>query len=95
MLNLKDTGLEEFSFGDDPDDVFYLLINRKVSPDGINLEKLRLADPRNFDHTLENLGCIIMINGDEMQELIRRGEVDKENMHESLYELAGREGLIP
>ncbi|MFN1835519.1 hypothetical protein AB2B38_009680 [Balneola sp. MJW-20] len=94
MLKLKDTGLEEFSFGDDPDDMFYLLINRKVSPDGIDLDKLRLADPRNFDHTLENMGCILMLNGDEMDELVRRGELDKKNLHESLFELAAREGLI-
>lgn len=94
MLKLKDTGLEEFSFGDDADDIFYLLINRKVSPDGLDLDKLRLADPRNFDQTLENMGCMLMLNGEELQELINRGEVDKKDMHRSLYELAVREGII-
>jgi len=40
MLNLKDTGLEEFSFGEEADDQFYVLVNKKISPDGIDVEKL-------------------------------------------------------
>ena len=94
MLKINDTGLEEFSFGDGAEDVFYLLINKKVSPEGIDMDRLRLSDPRNFDSLLNEMGCIIMINGLELHELKRRGEVDTENLHHSLFELARKEGLI-
>lgn len=94
MLKLKETGIEEITFGDSRDDVFYLLINRKISPDGINVERLRLSDPRNFDAVLNDMGCIFMLSGVELDELISRGEVDSDRLHESLFELAAEEGLI-
>lgn len=95
MLSIKQTGLEEISFGDQPDDNFLVLVNKLVSPDGINFDKLRLADPRHFDTALENAGCIFMLNNTEMEELVRRKEIDKSNLHASLYELAKKEGLLP
>lgn len=94
MLSFEQTGVEELHFGDQPEDIFTILVNRKVSPNGIDLEKLKLADPRNFDATLERLGCLIMLNGEEMEELYRRNDLVKENLHESLYNLAKEEGLL-
>ncbi len=94
MLKLKDTGLEEFSFGENPDDLFYILVNKKISPEGIDVEKLSKADPRKFDSILNEMGCILMLNGLEVTELCMRGELDNENLHESLFELAEDEGLI-
>lgn len=94
MLTLKDTGLEEFSFGDAPDDKFYVLVNKKISPDGIDVEKLSKADPRKFDAILREMGCILMLNGIEVTELCMRGELDNENLHESMFELAKEEGLF-
>ncbi|MEX0608194.1 MAG: hypothetical protein WD016_04705 [Balneolaceae bacterium] len=94
MLKLQETGLEEFSFGDEAADTFFILVNKKISPKGINVEKLRLADPRNFDAVLNEMGCIIMLNGIEVEELVRRGELQKENLHKSMYELAINEGLL-
>lgn len=63
MLSFDDTGIEELHFGDTAEDIFTILVNKKVSPNGIDLNKLRLADPRNFDYTLSKLGCIVMLNG--------------------------------
>ena len=94
MLTLKQTGLEELSFGDQADDLFYVLVNKVISPDGLDLERLRLADPRNFDRVLSEAGCIIMLNQVEIDELARRGELDKDHLHSSLYELAKSEGLL-
>ncbi|MTI89577.1 MAG: hypothetical protein FH748_16605 [Balneolaceae bacterium] len=94
MLKLKHTGLEEFSFGDEREDLYYVLINRKVSPNGLDLEKIRLADPRAFDRTLEQMGCLIMLNGEEVDELARRGDLNKNQLHKSLYELAKEEGFL-
>lgn len=94
MLKLKDTGLEEFSFGDKPDDLFYILVNKKISPDGIDVERLSKADPRKFDSVLSDMGCVLMLNGIEVTELCMRGELDNENLHESMYELAKDEGII-
>jgi hypothetical protein len=94
MPDLKDTGLEEFSFGDDPDDLFYILVNKKVSPNGIDVDKLSKADPRKFDSVLSEMGCVLMLNGLEVTELCMRGDLDNENLHESMFELAKKEGII-
>ena len=94
MLSLDQTGLEEYSFGDEPNDNFYILINRELNPDGINLTKLAMADPMRFDSVLNEMGCILLLGNDEVQELIKRGELDEENLHESLFRLAVKEGVI-
>jgi hypothetical protein len=94
MLKLKDTGLEEFSFGDGSDDKFYVLVNKKISPDGIDVGKLSKANPMKFDSVLNEMGCILMLNGLEVAELCMRGELDNENLHESMYDLAKDEELI-
>ena len=94
MIPIKQTGIEELSFGDSKEDIFHILVNKNISPNGIDLEKLRLADPRNFDAALSNAGCIIMLNELEINELSKRGELDPNNLHESLYELAKNEGML-
>lgn len=94
MLKKKETGLEEYSFGDERSDLFYILVNKKISPDGIDIKKLSSADPRNFDTVLNEMGCILMLNGIEVDELIRRGELEKNDLHQSMFELAEREGLL-
>jgi len=94
MPDLKDTGLEEFSFGDDPDDLFYILVNKKVSPNGIDVDKLSKADPRKFDSVLSEMGCVLMLTALEVTELCMRGDLDNENLHESMFELAKKEGII-
>lgn len=94
MLKIEETGIEEFSFGDSRSDIFYLLINKKISPEGINIDKLRLSDPRNFDAVLNEMGCLIMLSGEEIDELARRGEIDPNALHKSLYKLAEEEGLV-
>ncbi len=94
MIPFDKTGLEEFSFGDAPEDTFYILVDRNVSPDGIDLERLKLADPRSFDATLSNMGCLIMLSKVEIDELVRRKELDPNKLHRSLYELAKEEGVL-
>lgn len=94
MLNLDQTELQTFSFGNDPDDKYYILLNLVVNPVGIDLVKLSNADPRHFDATLKEMGCILMLSGDEINELVRRGDADRENLHESLFDLAKQEGII-
>lgn len=94
MLKLKDTGLEEFSFGDDTDDKFYILVNKNISPEGIDVDKLSKANPMKFDSVLNEMGCILMLNGLEVAELCMRGELDNDDLHESMFELARDEGII-
>lgn len=94
MLNLKDTGLEEFSFGEETDDKFYVLVNKKISPDGIDVEKLSKADPMKFNQVLNDMGCILMLNGIEVAELCMRGDLDNDNLHESMFDLAKDEGIL-
>lgn len=94
MLKLNDTGLEEFSFGEGSDDQFYVLVNKKISPDGIDVEKLGKANPMKFDQVLGEMGCLLMLNGLEVAELCMRGELDNDNLHESMYQLALDEDII-
>lgn len=94
MLDKDDTKLEIFGFGEEDDDQFYCLVNLTRSPDGIDLEKLSNADPRKFDEVLDAMGCILLLRGDEVEELIRRGDITDADLHRSLYELAVEEGII-
>ena len=94
MPAFKKTKLQKFDFGDLPDDLFYILVDLNVSPKGIDTNKIRLSDPRNFDATLRELGCLLMFTGSEIEELGERGEIDKTRLHRSLYELGVREGVI-
>jgi len=93
-LQQEQTKLETFFFGDNPEDRFYILVNLKSNPEGLNLDKLKLADPRKFDQILKEMGCILMLSGDELNELIRRKAVNPNALHQSVYELARNEGLI-
>lgn len=96
MLEKEDTKLEIFGFGEDEsdEDNFYCLVNTQKSPDGIDLEKLSMADPRKFDEVLDEMGCILLLRGDEVEELISRGDITDSNLHKSIYELAVEEGVI-
>ncbi|HYW34001.1 MAG TPA: hypothetical protein VE868_01210 [Balneolaceae bacterium] len=94
MLAKDDTKLEIFGFGDEDEDKFYCLVNLKKSPEGIDLKKLSMTDPRSFDDTLDDMGCILLLRGDEVEELIKREDITEANLHEGLYELAVREGVI-
>lgn len=95
MLTLNDTCLETFHFGTGEEDKYYLLINLKQSPNGVDLQKLASTDPRNFDSALTQIGCLLMLTGIEITELINRGEIDSKQLHQSLFTLAKQEGVIP
>lgn len=94
MLDKDDTKLEIFGFGEEDDDQFYCLVNLTKSPGGIDLERLSNADPRKFDEVLDAMGCILLLRGDEVEELIRRGDIADTDLHRSLFELAVEEGII-
>lgn len=94
-MNLyKKTKLDIFEFGDEPDDKFYCLTDLDVSPNGMNADKLRLGDPRNFDQRLKESGCLMMFTGDEVEELISRGELNPEMLHESIVDLGIKDGTL-
>lgn len=94
MLSKDDTKLEIFGFGDEDEDNFYCLVNLTKSPNGIDLKKLSMADPRNFDEALNKQGCILLLRGDEVEELIERDEITDADLHQSIYDLAVREEII-
>jgi len=93
-MKLKDTKLQRIEFGDEPADQFYCLVNLKVSPDGLDLSKMRLTDPRNIDQEFRQHGMLLMFTGEEIESLINRGDLNRKKLHESLYQLALREGVI-
>lgn len=88
------TFLQKIEFGEEPEDIYYCLIDKKISPDGLNVEKMRLTDPRNIDRQFREQGCLLMFTGDEIASLINRGELDAENLHQSLFETAVKENII-
>lgn len=94
MLSKDDTKLEIFGFGEEDEDNFYCLVNLTKSPEGIDLKKLSMADPRNFDEALNKQGCILLLRGDEVEELIEREEITDSDLHQSIYDLAVREEII-
>lgn len=94
MLKKDETKLEIFGFGDDDTDKFYALVNLKKSPDGIDLETLSNADPRRFDEVLNSMGCILLLRGDEIEELIHRDDISEGNLHTGIYKLAVKEEII-
>lgn len=96
MLQQDDTKLEIFGFGNEEsdEDTFYCLVNITKSPEGIDLEKLSMADPRKFDEVLNEMGCILLLRGDEVEELIKRDEITDTDLHKSLYDLAVEEKII-
>ena len=94
MIEKDDTKLEIFGFGEEEDDNFYCLVNLKKSPEGIHLKKLSMADPRKFDEVLNSMGCILLLRGDEVEELIKREDINDADLHKELYDLAVQEGII-
>lgn len=94
MLKLNQTNLETFNFGEADQDKFYVLINTLKNPEGITISKLAMADPRRFDSILAEMGCIVMLSGEEVSELVLRKEIDPERLHETLFDLAKKEGVI-
>ncbi|MDX1618842.1 MAG: hypothetical protein R3224_08655 [Balneolaceae bacterium] len=94
MLQKEDTKLEVFGFGEEDSDNFYALVNLEKSPDGIDLKKLSLTDPRRFDEELNKMGCILLLRGDEVEELIRRGDLADSDLHQSIYDLAVEQEII-
>jgi hypothetical protein len=93
-LPFDKTTLQIIEFGNEPEDKFYCLINLNVSPNGMNIEKLRLTDPRNFDLQFRESGCLLMFTENEIEELIQRKDIDRDAIHESLYGLARKEGIL-
>jgi len=93
-MKIDQTILQTFEFGDTPEDTFYCLVDLQVSPNGMDVEKMRLSDPRNIDLQFREKGCLLMLNGEELEEIIRRGDADRDNLHESIYQLASEEGIV-
>ncbi|MFO7798962.1 MAG: hypothetical protein R6V22_04280 [Rhodohalobacter sp.] len=93
-MKIDQTTLQIFEFGDTAEDTFYCLVDLRVSPNGMNVEKMRLSDPRNIDLQFRENGCLLMLNGEEIEEIIRRGDANRDNLHKSLYQLASEEGIV-
>lgn len=93
-MKLKNTKLQKIEFGDEPADQYYCLIDLNISPDGLDINKMRLTDPRNIDNEFRNHGVLMMFTGEEIESLVNRGDLDRENLHESLYQLALEEGVV-
>ncbi len=93
-MKFEDTALQKIEFGDKPADQYYCLVDLRISPKGINISEIRLTDPRNIDQQFLEKGCLMLFTGEEIHELLKRGNIEKKKMHQSLYNLAIREGVI-
>ena len=93
-MKLRETSFQKIEFGSDPSDCYYCLVDLRVSPSGLNIKKMRLTDPRNIDLQFREAGCLMMFTGEEIEELIRRGVINANKIHKSLFRLAVDEGVI-
>ena len=93
-MKLEHTSLQKIEFGNEPYDIFHCLVDVRVSPGGLDINKMKLTDPRNIDQQFREAGCILLLTGEEVNELTKRGDLSSEKMHESLFELAVKEGVI-
>lgn len=95
-IPFEETRIDTVEFGDKPEDRFYCLTDRRLAPDGLQPEKMRLVNPRNLDRELRALGCISMMTERELEELRRRGDIrsEEEHLHEDLYAVCKREGVL-
>lgn len=93
-MKFKDTTLQRIGFGEEPADQYYCLVDLNVSPDGLDLTKMRLTDPRNIDEEFRQQGMLMMFTGEEIESLINRGDLDRTDLHNSLYQLALDENVI-
>ena len=95
MIQFNDTDLQIICFGELPEDHFYCLVDKRVAGDGLDVEKMRLMNPRSFDLQLREMGCLVMLTGREVDELASRGDLEPDELHRSIYELSSDEGLLP
>lgn len=93
-MKLDETKLDIFRFGESAEDIFYCLVDLRVSPDGLDLDRLTLTSPRDIDLMFRETGCITMLTGQEIEVLAGRGEIRTEDLHASLFDLCLKEGLI-
>lgn len=93
-MKFKDTKLQRIDFGEEPADRYYCLVDLRVSPNGLSLEKMRLTDPRNIDQEFRQHGMVMMFTGEEIESLINRGDLVRNDLHQSLYQLALQEGVV-
>lgn len=93
-MKLAQTKLQTIHFGDEPADIYYCLIDKRISPNGMDIDTLKLTDPRNIDRQFKDSGCLLMFTGEEIESLVNRGEADAENLHASIFELAKEEKIV-
>lgn len=86
--------LDVISFGELPEDQFYCLMDVRISPNPLDVERIKLTDPRNFDQKLRDAGCLMMFTGDEVNELADRGELNRDALEDTLIQLAKSEGML-
>jgi len=86
--------LDVISFGGLPEDQFFCLMDVRLSPEPLDVDRIRLTDPRNFDQKLRDAGCLMMFTGDEVEELAGRGELNRDALEDSLIRLAKSEGML-
>ena len=94
-MKLEETTLQTIKFGDQSEDHFYCLVDLNISPEGMDVEKIKLTDPRSLDLEFRESGCLMMFTGDEIRELLNRGDLAETDLHQSLFSLAEKEGVIP
>ncbi len=93
-MKLEQTALQKIEFGNEAEDIYYCLIDTRVSPNGLNIQKMKLTDPRNIDQHFRQNGCLLMFDENEINELTEREEIHPDELHKSLFEFAIQEKII-
>lgn len=94
MIRFEDTKLEIFRLSDSEEDNFYSLTNIKKNPNGLDAERLAKTSPMAFDETLHAMGCILLMNHQDVENLKSNEGLTERNLHEGLFRLAQQEGIL-
>ncbi len=94
MLRFEDTRLEIFRLGDSEEDNFYSLTNIKKNPKGLDAERLAKTSPLAFDETLHAMGCVLLMNHQDILQLKENEGLTDENLHQGIFEVAKKEGIL-
>jgi hypothetical protein len=85
---LDKTYTQTFTFGDEPEDHFFCLMEKAVNPDGLDIEEMASINPMRIEDYLSSNGCIIMVDGADLLSHKDSLAIDGLELHQFLIQLA-------
>ncbi|MEX0927826.1 MAG: hypothetical protein WD266_03830 [Balneolales bacterium] len=94
MLTKEQTKLEVFGFSDQPEDLFYCLLDLTNKSAGIDLRKLSSTKPEKLDEALNEMGCLVLLSKKDIDKVLNGSDNDHDELHDKLYQWALEEDMV-